>query len=197
MANTKSRRSTAKLQQNQDCKATDHPCEVASPAAASRDFAAEAEAQESKFEATLIQDEDWSALNTILLESNQYAQGTGERQLCLENLYTNLRRIYAMKPERDGANADVAVIEDPKSAASSDDDDKEPPAQGKGKGKGKVKVGGNKKRPLIDVDVVEPKDKSLSSASTPLASSPPESSSMPAPIAKRPRRASARIRSAA
>jgi len=137
------------------------------------------------------------AQNTILLESNQYAQGTGERQLCLENLYTNLRRIYAMKPERDGANADVAVIEDPKSAASSDDDDKEPPAQGKGKGKGKVKVGGNKKRPLIDVDVVEPKDKSLSSASTPLASSPPESSSMPAPIAKRPRRASARIRSAA
>jgi hypothetical protein len=142
-----------------------------------------------------------SAQNTILLESNQYAQGTGERQLCLENLYTNLRRIYAMKPEGDAANADVAVIEDPKSAAASDDDDKEAPVQGKvkgkGKGKGKGKVGGNKKRPLIDVDVVEPKDKSLSSASTPLASSPPESSSMPAPIAKRPRRASARIRSAA
>ena len=72
-----------------------------------------------------------------------------------------------------------------------------PDGQGKGKGKGKVKVGGKKKRPLIDVDVVEPKDKSLSSASTPLASSPPESSSMPAPIEKRPRRASAWIRSAA
>ena len=65
MANTKSRRSTAKLQQNEECKATDHPCEVASPAAASQDFAAEAQAQEPKFEATLIQDEDWSALVSV------------------------------------------------------------------------------------------------------------------------------------
>lgn len=112
--------------------------------------------------------------NRILSESNQYEVGSGERQTCLEKIYSKLRRIYSMKPE--GEDNWEALL-DPKSARKKGIKDKAA-------------------RPVVDVNPgeKEPKEQSLSSAPTPMASSPPKPSSpvlsAQASPSERPRRSS-------
>mmetsp|Transcript_4783 Transcript_4783/g.11068 ORF Transcript_4783/g.11068 Transcript_4783/m.11068 type:complete len:212 (+) Transcript_4783:301-936(+) len=82
-----------------------------------------------------IADEEWKSLCQILSESARHEKGSGERSMCLEKLYSDLRKIYSAR------------------AISCQEADGERPPEGAGKEEEKVEE--LKVEDLVKVEVAE------------------------------------------